>query len=158
MVDVHVGPGLSSRGQSSDKDSGSSPADATQTTRLDLDLDTPVRSADLNARDTRPPHLCSSSPTPRKHTMADPSPAPLPDGDAQTPQHEAIAADAAAAAAPNGTTNGSVDVEMKEDIPIDVRKITLPFPSLHPSRPSPPPIHLHSRTLPLHPTTTHNAG
>ncbi|EOD50520.1 putative compass complex subunit protein [Neofusicoccum parvum] len=44
--------------------------------------------------------------------MADPSAAPLPDGDAQTPQHDA-------AAVTNGTTNGNVDVEMKEEMPAD---------------------------------------
>ncbi|KAL1634370.1 hypothetical protein SLS56_002380 [Neofusicoccum ribis] len=44
--------------------------------------------------------------------MADPSAAPLPDGDAQTPQHDA-------AAVTNGTTNGNVDVEMKEEMSAD---------------------------------------
>ncbi|KAK0660972.1 COMPASS component SDC1 [Lasiodiplodia hormozganensis] len=49
--------------------------------------------------------------------MADPNATPLPDGvDAQMPQHDATAA----AATTNGTdTNGSVDVEMKEDTPAD---------------------------------------
>lgn len=51
--------------------------------------------------------------------MADPSSAPLPDGDAPTPQHDATTA--ADAIVTNGTTNGSVDVEMKEETPAEVQ-------------------------------------
>ncbi|KAK7725038.1 hypothetical protein SLS57_003951 [Botryosphaeria dothidea] len=55
--------------------------------------------------------------------MADSGSVPVTDGDAPTPQHDATVV---APAATNGTTNGSVDVEMKEETPADATPLAEP--------------------------------